>query len=92
MNFKVVRANEPEDIPVPRMKDGDVGEIITWGVGESESAYVGTSVHRYGNILVSIGKSAEHAWKALLDDSPEGHTDCRVRLLKPGDAIVKQED
>jgi hypothetical protein len=72
------------DIPVTKMKDGDLAVITKWWQG---NYYVGTIVHRYDELLIAVGKKSGESWRLLFNGDCKCD-DCRVRLLTKGETLI----
>ena len=71
----------PGDIPVNKMKDGELGEVTSWSDGDEN---VGQIVQRYDTRLIFLGQNSGHSWPWIFDAT---YPDCRVRLIKVGETI-----
>ena len=73
--------SSPGDIPVNKMKDGELGEITSWpDIGGN----IGQIVQRHGKTLLCVGQSSRQSWEDIFD---EFHPKCRIRLLRVGETI-----
>lgn len=85
VTIKIPAECQKPDIPVHRMRDGDIGVITAW----SYHHYIGIVVHRFKNNLISIRQSHGASWSdTVFNLVGEQRNQCRVRLLSPGTILV----
>ncbi|KKN29890.1 hypothetical protein LCGC14_0839680 [marine sediment metagenome] len=83
MACRVVDELGPEGIPIFKMRDGELGEILAWN-DDPDGPYRGKVVQRYVDAIVILGEHSAKAFSTLLREPKEGY---RVRILKPRDTI-----
>jgi hypothetical protein len=72
-----------EGIDVKDMQDGEIAVIIS---GKHEDVIV----QRFGNILISLGRSCVHSWKNILSSDLFEEGSMYVRVLKKGETLTIQ--
>ena len=82
MNIVVVSEGN-NDIHLTEMKDGQLAMITSWTYNQA----IGNIVHRYGNILVRIGKPSGSAWTSIDQITRDKNPLCRVRILPVGTTL-----
>jgi len=71
-----------ETIAARDLPDGEIAVITYWHPGGFKY-HVGEVVQRHEEKLVTLGKTCGHSWS----DARRIPTECRVRVLKPGELI-----
>jgi len=82
----MVRLEQNKDIPIPFMKNGQVGIITKWA---NVPGYIGRIVQRYGNILISVGMHSNQSWDTVLRECSDYH---KVRLLRNDEPLYVDND
>jgi hypothetical protein len=85
MAIKLTKTPDTKIINVRQMLDGQIGEIVNWAPYGPD--YIGAIVQRYGNILITIGKSVGDGWSSLFN-TPEDKRGCLVRILDEGETLT----
>lgn len=67
-----------EGVSIKEMKDGDIGEIVSW----TGSDKIGLIVQRYKNILITLGSGSGSAFPSPFESVKI--EELRVRILKKG--------
>jgi hypothetical protein len=70
-------------IDVRDMKDGEIA-VIVWG------SYEGVIVQRFGNNLISLGKSCKQSWESILSVDRSKPIGMDVRVLQKGETLTIQ--
>lgn len=84
MGTKLHKEKSERSIPVRKMKDGEIGVIVEWSILE----YLGRIVQRYKNHLLTVGGDPGSGWGEIFDKNGIGDfSNCRVRILQPGELI-----
>lgn len=78
-----LKTDEPNDICVKDMKDGDIAVITNWSCGD----YIGLVVQRYKDFLITVGSRSGNGWNEYFKHG-SGSKNCCVRLLEPGEELI----
>ena len=83
-----VRLKTNDDgIPVGNMRDGQIGVITQWPIGD----YVGRIVMRSCNDLITIGKPGRQNWTSYFSNPHDNHN-TRVRILTNGETLIIEDN
>jgi hypothetical protein len=74
------------DIPVGKMKDGDIAIVTQWQHGFD---YAGEIVQRYKDYLIRVGKPASEGWDDIFKRNYNFlyNKSCMVRILPSGTVL-----
>lgn len=81
MGVKLRKEEQRPGICMHDMKDGDIGEIVSW----DHKFYIGRIVQRCGQYLISVGLSSGNGWGEVFNTPRKENR--RVRILEPGEVL-----
>jgi hypothetical protein len=82
MSVKLSDVKTCRIIPAKEMEDGQIGVITNWGIYNTK-IYKGRIVQMYDDTLIIIGERSGERWSS----AKVLPSDCKVRLLEPGECI-----
>ena len=72
-------------IPVRNLRDGQIARIVEWDT--SPQLYVGRTVQRFRDALITVGESSDRSWNNIAQ--PDG---CRVIVVPDGSELVVRDN
>jgi hypothetical protein len=77
----ILNENLQKGIDVRDMKDGEIAIIVS-------ERYENLIVQRFGDTLISLGKSSEHSWCTILTIDRSENIEMYVRVLQKGETLT----